>query len=390
MRGTKRFRAGAWRLQAWDAPAGRYRNATVKAPDTAAGAKKADAALRRLVDEIEAGRPTDGMTVADLLATWQRHRADRWAPKTRDSHRQFAQLIGAEIGGIPLERLRPADIDACYVELGRTRSSSSVRRIHRALHAALNLAVRWDLIATNPAGRVDPPEEAPRAESVPSPEMLRLVLAAIDERPDLSAYFRLAANSGGRRGSLSAVQWGDVDLDAGSLVLARRLQLSSEGVTEAPGTKSRTAHVVALGPSTVAALRRWQMRQAEDALKLGVRGGLVWVFGRAADPRVPRRPDYWTREWRRTTRKVERAEGLPEGSLDRVRLHDLRVFMATNLLGAGVDPVTAAGRGGWRGTGTMYERYAHRLPARDREAADLLDRLIDGVPEAPDPEADAG
>jgi hypothetical protein len=52
--------------------------------------------------------------------------------------------------------------------------------------------------------------------------------------------------------------------------------------------------------------------------------------------------------------------------------------MATQLLGAGVDPKVVAQRGGWSKVATMLDRYAHALPVNDRAAADVLGQMLTG------------
>jgi integrase len=64
--------------------------------------------------------------------------------------------------------------------------------------------------------------------------------------------------------------------------------------------------------------------------------------------------------------------------LSESRLHDLRHFMATQLLGAGVDPKVVAQRSGWSKVTTMLDRYAHALPVNDRAAADVLGEMLTG------------
>lgn len=65
------------------------------------------------------------------------------------------------------------------------------------------------------------------------------------------------------------------------------------------------------------------------------------------------------------------AEGLPEA-----RLHDLRHFAASQLLSAGVDVRTVAGRLGHRNPATTLNVYAHFLEQADRGAADVIGRVI--------------
>lgn len=57
-----------------------------------------------------------------------------------------------------------------------------------------------------------------------------------------------------------------------------------------------------------------------------------------------------------------------------MRLHDLRHFVASQLLGAGIDVRTVAGRLGHRNAATTLNVYAHFLEQADRGAADLIGR----------------
>src|SRR5262249_30485187 len=74
-------------------------------------------------------------------------------------------------------------------------------------------------------------------------------------------------------------------------------------------------------------------------------------------------PDSITRAFRRTCRRA---------GLNGVRLHDLRHYVATQLLVGGVDVRTVAGRLGHRDAATTLNVYAHFLEEADRGAADLL------------------
>ena len=64
-------------------------------------------------------------------------------------------------------------------------------------------------------------------------------------------------------------------------------------------------------------------------------------------------------------------EGVPD-----VRLHDLRHFVATQLLSAGVDVRTVAGRLGHRNASTTLNVYAHFVEQSDRRAADVIGGII--------------
>jgi integrase len=75
----------------------------------------------------------------------------------------------------------------------------------------------------------------------------------------------------------------------------------------------------------------------------------------------------------RRSRHLCDAAGLPK-----VRLHDLRHYVATRLPAAGVDVRTVAGRLGHRNAATTLNVYSHFVPEADREAAAVLAGLLAG------------
>ena len=60
----------------------------------------------------------------------------------------------------------------------------------------------------------------------------------------------------------------------------------------------------------------------------------------------------------------------------RARLHDLRHFMVTQLVAGGVDWRTVSGRAGHADGHMTLATYAHFQQAQDRQAAELMERLI--------------
>lgn len=96
----------------------------------------------------------------------------------------------------------------------------------------------------------------------------------------------------------------------------------------------------------------------------------AFVFSHAADASVSWFPDSVSRSFKRLCEK----EGVPD-----VRLHDLRHFVATQLLSAGVDVRTVAGRLGHRNAATTLNVYAHFVAQTDRNAADVIGGIITPV-----------
>jgi integrase len=59
-----------------------------------------------------------------------------------------------------------------------------------------------------------------------------------------------------------------------------------------------------------------------------------------------------------------------------MRFHDLRHFSATQLIGAGTDVRTVAGRLGHADPSTTLRVYTHALADRDKAAAQVLGELL--------------
>jgi integrase len=129
---------------------------------------------------------------------------------------------------------------------------------------------------------------------------------------------------------------------------------------------------VALDDATAAVLRQHRRRQRELALALGARLADDALLFAGVDGR-PWRPDVCTNRFARLRTQL---------GLDRVRLHDLRHFVATVLGDAGVPIATISSRLGHRDAATTLKIYTHALPATDHQAAAYLGSLLSDSPTA--------
>lgn len=366
MRGTIRARGkGRWQVQVY---AGRGPDGTERRrARTIHGTKRdAEAALNRLILEVEAGQHTgDDPTVAELAEQWYQARRADWSPDTSDAYRRsLDNWVLPRLGRKRARKVTARDLDQAYAAMTADGAGAqTVRKAHTVLRSMFAQAGRWGIVAANPAANATPPKVTEAPVEPPDPAKVAALLAAIDEDAGLSAFVRLAATSGCRRGELCALQWDDVDLDRGSLLVVRAL--GRGGVVKT--TKTGRGKAMALDPATVAALTRWRAELVEHMLALRA-GAPVWMFPADRDLAEPMRRDTMTHRWIR----LRNAHGL-EG----VRLHDLRHFMASRMLAAGVDVRTVANRLGHANPSTTLRVYAHLIPEADRAAADDLGRLLD-------------
>ncbi len=380
MKGLIRQRGASWELRVYlghDPLTGkkRYVTRTVRG-----GKREAQTALAEMVTEAERGltvRTT--ATVGELLEAWFEFATPDFSPKTvKETRGYIDRSLMPALGTWSLAKLKPADLDAFYRRLlasggsgGRPLAPGTVRRIHGILRRSLNQGLKWGWIGINPATATTPPRVPVSDIKPPSAEALARVLRRADsESPDLGCYLMLAAATGARRSELIALRWTDVDLDGATVSIERGIVAGPTGLVE-KGTKTHSARRVSLDARTTESVADHRERMMDRAAMCRVTTAAdAFVFSNAADGSQSWFPDSVSRSFKRLCEK----EGVPG-----VRLHDLRHFVATQLLSAGVDVRTVAGRLGHRNAATTLNVYAHFLEQTDRAAADIIgDVLRDG------------
>ena len=98
-----------------------------------------------------------------------------------------------------------------------------------------------------------------------------------------------------------------------------------------------------------------------------------WVYGSVVEAsRVMVLPTPWTPNW--VTKRF--AVVLDQAGVAHFRLHDLRHFVATQMLAAGVPLPVVSARLGHARVSTTLNVYAASMPAWDRAAAETLSSLL--------------
>ncbi len=373
MQGSKRkLRPGVWELRVSlgkDPATGKYRqmSRTFRGP-----ARAADDALRDLVDKYGEGQQDGfGATFGQLLDRWleESERMDLSPTTLRTYRAQVDHTIRPRLGKVLLTRLTPKHLDDLYGQMkDEGRSAKTIRNHHAIISSALHQGVRWEWVRENVAEKAKAPRVGLRRVNAPSVDAIRLVIDTAEKRdPRLAPLLMLAALTGMRRGELCALRWTDVDLHRGELDVSRSLVVIPGGVAEKT-TKNDRFRTVALDEVGVALMthhraivEEWA-RQAEVTIAPD-----GYVFSHAVDASKPFRPDNVTGFFTRVRDSL---------GLDHVRLHDLRHFTATQLIGAGVDVRTVAGRLGHSDPSVTLRVYSHALEERDRAAADVIGRVL--------------
>lgn len=319
------------------------------------------AALR--AQSLAAPNASDRERLADYLEQWLENSVR--ASVSPSTHRSYSGYVRNHItpvlGGVRLARLAPTHVQALQAELSRRGASPTVRlHVHVVLRRALAQALRFGLIARNPCDVVPRPRLPRRQPTWLDAAQVRVLLdAARGDR--LEALAILAVTTGLREGELLGLQWGDLDLAAGTLAVSRQLLEHPDGTLATGELKTaRSRRLVELPAVAVDALRR--QRAGLEALPhptapvfTGSEGGLV-------------RRSNLLRRWFYPL--LERAR------LPRIRFHDLRHTHASLLLAQGVNPKIVQERLGHSQISVTLDTYSHVLPTLQRDAARRIDELL--------------
>lgn len=229
----------------------------------------------------------------------------------------------------------------------RITGPATKQRIRSTLRAALNGAIRRQLITFNPAAHLELASgrrpkavlwsaqhverwqatgEKPSGVMVWTPSQLGAFLDAAEE-DRLYAFFHLIAFRGLRRGEGVGQDWVNVDLDAQSLTVAKEIVVDGWTPVETEPKTDGSAGTIGLDMGTVQALRAHRARQLQEMEKAGDR----WVeTGKVFTTELGEwlHPDVVSKAFRR----LYEAAGLPP-----INLRDLRHCAATLIHAGGGD-----------------------------------------------------
>jgi integrase len=292
---------------------------------------EANAKAKAVRQRLDSGAPVRdaSRTLGDWLTEW-RGTYLLASDRARATKLLYGGLtkryVDPQIGSIPLDRLKPADLTRMLLGMENAGKSASTRRnAYAALRGALTDAVDNELLAANPALKVRRPRVSyAEAKALTPDEVAALLRGAEGLR--YSAVLRLILGTGLRRGEALALRWADVDLTRGEArVTGSLVRLDGELVVAETKT-ARSRRIVSLSPAMITLLTSHRATQAAERLRasnLWSDSGFVFTteFGRPADPR-------------NLLRAVKIASA--KSGLDPIGVHTLRHTYATVALLNGV------------------------------------------------------
>ncbi|MET8461634.1 tyrosine-type recombinase/integrase [Micromonospora zamorensis] len=341
---------------------GKRKRKYVYAKSEAEAVRKRDELRRQL--QLGVDLSAQPRTLEAWLTEWLRDvkTHDGTRPSTLVRYRlAVSKHLVPGLGRVKLDRLTPRDVQRFLTGLRGKLAPASIIKVHAVLRVALADAERMDLVPRNVAKAAKPPALGRTERRALTPEEAKTLLSVLTG-DRLESLFVLALATGLRR----AERWSDVDLPGRALFVRQTLQRTDHGLVFVPPKTHRSARPLPLSALAVRALEAQRVRQAKERLAAGeVWSDLGLVFastiGTAMEPR-------------NVNRRFEQLRAA--AGLDWLHLHDLRHAFATFMLDQGEELRTVMELLGHSTIRMTADTYGPVLPARARQAASAIDRIL--------------
>ena len=304
---------------------------------------------------------------------------DRWLdthgklnlrPSTISGYNTYISQVKRYLGDRLIRKLTTSEIQHMYNQLsksGRLKpdkngsyalAPSSVRHVHMMLHEALDAAVASKLIAKNPTQGTVIPKRIRTEMRILNEEQLDRFITAIEQDPLWYDFFYTEITTGLRRGEICGLQWGDLDMQKGTLHIRRSVAGHGYNKIEIGETKTEAGkRTILLPQSTFEILKRRNATSLSE-----------WIFPEFLKPEKPISPD-------KAYRRLK--ELLHDNNLPDIRFHDLRHTFATQALTGGVDPKTLSGILGHTNASFTLDTYTHVTTDMQQHASNVVGGFID-------------
>lgn len=337
--------------------------------------KQAQERLNEILYQYQRGEyiePT-AMTTGEWLQKWLDVYVSHSTKKRKRTIETYTSVTKRHLipafEGIPLQKLTAAHIQHYYNT--SKLASSTLEQHHAILHQALKVATINDrLINVNPAELVVEKPVAKKNQEMEvwsQEEVRKFLLVAREAGTHSEAFYRLAVESGMRRGEICGLKWEDLDLNALRISVKRTLLKPGPNPELGP-PKSGRSRAVDISPQMASLLRKHKAEQNE--LKLSLGGAYEdkdFVFAKDSG-----HPTQMNNFGQRSFKDL-----IEKAGVKKIRFHDLRHTSATLLMEGETHPKVVQERLGHSNIAMTLDRYSHVTPTMQKSAAQLLGNALD-------------
>ncbi len=336
--------------------------------------KRAEAFLqeqRRLFQEKEEETFSDAILFADFMEQWLTIIKSSIEITTYASYSNIVKRVIVPYfreRNITLQELTAKHIQDFYLKELERVSASSVIHYHANIHKALKYAVKLDLIATNPADKVERPKKERFQASFYDAEEINQLLE-ISKGTKLEIPILFGAFYGMRRSEALGLKWDAIDFTRDTITIRHVVTyVSVEGeksIVAVDRTKNKSSmRTLPLVPFVKERLLRLRAEQEECRRLCGrsyIKKYAGYICVNAIGDLI--KPNYVSEQFP----KLLEANGLR-----RIRFHDLRHSCASLLLANGVPMKQIQEWLGHSDFSTTANIYAHLDYSSKLDSADAM------------------
>ncbi len=285
-------------------------------------------------------------TLSEFVDVWLPLREAQVSPATQALHSHLLKnWILPKAGAFRLNEVTGSTIQQLMRDLIASGNSPRMANMVMALVGKIfnDAANDFNFRVGNPAAKLERLKEKPRKLEFWDAEEIRTFLATVEaQQPAHAPLLKFLLNTGCRIGEAYALQWGDVELNKGYVVIRRTVDRINHRVQET--TKGNKLRYVGLNPLLLKVLK-------ELKLANGSSGSEVLVF-----PNKAGSLHHHSSFQRRCFDKC-----IKESGVRKIRIHDMRHTFAAHFVmngGSIYDLKQILGHSEIK----MTERYAHLAP----------------------------
>jgi len=313
---------------------------------------EADTRLRIIEKQFAEGRLgiIHEISFSDFSAEWLEKHAKLKKPSTcADYQGVISKHLIPYFRNTAIQDITTSHIQGYVTYKLKNTHPRTINKTLMVLGLMFRHAEQWGYVYENPVRNVERPRVPHSEMAYLTPAEVRRLLLEL-QGADRSVV-ATAVLTGMRRGELTGLKWGDVDLEKG-IVHVRRSYNYKTGFSS-PKTK-RGSRAVLIPTSLVDILGELNKGVKSDGL----------VFGKDGEPLPENFP-------RSVLQPALKRAGLP-----RIRFHDLRHTYAAMMISNGENIKFVAQQLGHTSTRTTWDIYAHLLPEASEGFGGRLDDMV--------------
>lgn len=358
------------------------------------GGDKKEDALKALNEELN--RKYKGYTrpeetkLKDYLNMWlENYILDEKSENTYDKYNKvITNKIIPSIGDIRLCNLKAIHVDKFLRDLKKSKikkgknichlSGTTIQMYYGILNAALNRAVKLQMIIENPCKYIDTPKRNKYKASILTLQEFRLIYNSLNDTLFEDYIFKLALDisieTGLRRGELCGLTWDSINFEDNFIDINKALIRIENQYSISKLKTEGSYRTIPISDELAQKLKKHKTIQSSNKLKYGEFYKKV-IFNKISYDLIFRHengdyiiPSTFLQRLKRLCRynKIDK----------NIRWHDLRHTNATYLIESGVNLKVVQDRLGHSLMQTTADTYSHVTKKMNREATTKLTSLI--------------